>query len=106
MLAIATHALFLGLTPNAPMGSGIEDPLNMVAVAIIDEEPLVAEPEPEEESPEPEEPAIVLGSQGDGSDLGQLHLPMPGLRRSLRPRRADQSQRPLRQGHPVREQSK
>jgi len=57
VLAIATHALFLGLMPNAPMGSGIEDPLNVVAVAIIDEEPLVAEPEPEEESPEPEEPA-------------------------------------------------
>jgi protein TonB len=57
VLAIATHALFLGVMPNAPIGSGIEDPLSSVAVAIIDEEPAADEPEPEEEPPPPEEPA-------------------------------------------------
>jgi protein TonB len=53
VLAIATHALFLGLMPNAPIGSGIEDPLSSVAVAIVDEAPVADKPEPEEPA-EPE----------------------------------------------------
>ena len=57
VLAIATHALFLGVMPKAPMGSGAEDPLDTVAIAIVDEAPVEAEAEAEEEAPEPEEPA-------------------------------------------------
>ena len=58
VLAIATHAAFLGLMPTGSMGVGPEDPLNTVAVAIVDEEPIPAEPEapPEQEPAEPEEP--------------------------------------------------
>ena len=62
VLAIATHAAFLGLMPTSPMGPGVDDPLNTVAVAIVDEEPVATEPEvpPEEEPPqEPEEPEPV-----------------------------------------------
>ena len=55
VLAIATHALFLGLMPDAPMGSGAQDPLTTVAIAIVEEDPVP--PEPEEQTPEPEEPA-------------------------------------------------
>ncbi|MBW2685061.1 MAG: energy transducer TonB [Deltaproteobacteria bacterium] len=55
VLAIVTHALFLGLMPDAPMGFGAEDPLNTVAIAIVEEDPVT--PEPEEQSTEPEEPA-------------------------------------------------
>jgi TonB family protein len=55
------HAAFLGLMPDASMGSGAEDPLDSVAVAIIDEEPIASETEEpeEEEAPEPEEPEPV-----------------------------------------------
>ncbi len=53
VLAIATHAAFLGLAPNVGVGSGPSDPLDAVAVAIIDQEPV------EEEVPEPEEPEPV-----------------------------------------------
>ena len=45
VLAIATHALLLGLMPKAPMGSGAEDPFDTVAIAIVDEAPVAAEPE-------------------------------------------------------------
>ncbi len=55
VLAIVTHATFLGLMPKVPMGSGIEEPSNTVAIAIVDEDPVVAEPD--EELPEPVEPA-------------------------------------------------
>ena len=55
VLAIATHALFLGLMPDAPMGFGAEDPLTTVAIAIVEEDPVP--PEPEEQTPEPEESA-------------------------------------------------
>jgi TonB family protein len=57
LLAVATHALFLGAMPRASMGSGIEDPMDAVAIAIVDEEPVAAEPEPGEDAPEPQEPA-------------------------------------------------
>jgi TonB family protein len=57
VLAIATHALLLGVMPKAPMGSGAEDPLDTVAIAIVDEAPVEAKAEAEEEAPEPEEPA-------------------------------------------------
>ena len=57
VLAIATHALFLGLMPDIPMGSGAEDPRNTVAIAIVEEDPVT--PEPEEQTPEPEEPEPV-----------------------------------------------
>jgi len=64
VLAIATHAAFLGFTPRVPTGPGFEDPLDAVAVAIVDEDPLAEEPEaavedeaaPPEEAPEPVEP--------------------------------------------------
>ncbi len=61
MLAIATHAAFLALTPNVGAGAGPVEPLDAVAVAIIDQEPPEPEPEPEEpqEAPEPEEPEPV-----------------------------------------------
>jgi len=59
VLAIATHALFLGLMPDIPMGSGAEDPRNTVAIAIVEEDPVTPEPEPEEQTPEPEEPEPV-----------------------------------------------
>ena len=55
VLAIATHALLLGVMPDVTRGPRVEDPFSTVAVAIIDEEPVA--PEPEEEVPEPEEPA-------------------------------------------------
>jgi TonB family protein len=55
VLAIATHALFLGAMPISTMRPGFEDPMNTVPVAIIEEDPV--RPEPEEETPEPEEPA-------------------------------------------------
>ena len=55
VLAIATHAAFLGLMPVAPIGPGAEDPLDTVAIAIVDEEPVVAEPE--KAAPPPVEPA-------------------------------------------------
>ena len=59
VLAIATHAAFLGLMPYEPIGSGSENPQDTVAVAIIDEDQPAAEPEapPEQEAPEPQEPA-------------------------------------------------
>jgi protein TonB len=61
MLAIATHVGFLALMPPVPPGRGNADPLESVAVAIIDEEPVPPEPEvpEEEETPEPEEPEPV-----------------------------------------------
>jgi len=61
LLAIATHAAFLGLTPNVPMGSGFDDPLDAVMVSIVDEELVADEPEapPAEEPPEPVEPEPV-----------------------------------------------
>jgi TonB family protein len=55
VLAIATHALLLGVMPKAPSGPGAEDPLDTVAIAIVDEAPIEAEAE--EKAPEPEEPA-------------------------------------------------
>ena len=57
VLAIATHAAFLGLTPKVPVGPGFEDPLDAVAVAIVDEEPVANEPEApvEDEASLPEE---------------------------------------------------
>lgn len=60
VLAIATHAVFLGVMPKAPIGPGFEDPLDAVAVAIVDEELAAenpAEDEPsqlDDEAPEPE----------------------------------------------------
>lgn len=60
VLAIATHAVFLGVMPKAPIGPGLEGPLDTVAVAIVDEElaaenPLEDEPsQPEDDAPEPE----------------------------------------------------
>jgi TonB family protein len=60
VLAIATHAAFLGLMPKAPMGPGLEDPLDTVAVAIVDEELVAENPledeasQPEDDAPEPE----------------------------------------------------
>ena len=56
VLAIATHAAFLGLMPNAALGPGPEGPVETVAVSIIEEEPTPPEPEEavEEEPPEPE----------------------------------------------------
>ena len=57
VLAIATHALFLGLMPDIPMGSGAEDPRDTVSIAIVEEDPVT--PEPEEQTPEPEEPEPV-----------------------------------------------
>jgi len=60
VLAIATHALFLGLMPSSAMGPGVDDPLDTVAIAIVDEEPVAAEPEvPPEEPKEPAEPEPV-----------------------------------------------
>ncbi len=63
ILAIATHAAFLALTPKVGAGAGPVEPLDAVAVAIIDQEPPEPEPEPEEpieqEVPEPEEPEPV-----------------------------------------------
>ncbi len=59
LLAFATHAVFLGLTPGIQRGPGADEPLDPVAVAIIDQEPAKPEPEEplEEQTPEPEEPA-------------------------------------------------
>lgn len=60
VLAIATHAAFLGFMPKAPMGPGLENPLDTVAVAIVDEEPVAENPledepsQPEDDAPEPE----------------------------------------------------
>lgn len=61
VLAIATHAAFLGLTPGVGAGSAPRDSLDTVAVAIIDEEPAAPEPEEpvEPEASEPEEPEPV-----------------------------------------------
>lgn len=56
VLAIAAHAAFLGLTPRmAPSGGG-QDPLNTLAVSIVEEEPapLKTEEPSEEQAPEPE----------------------------------------------------
>lgn len=59
VLAIVTHAAFLGLMPKAPLGNGGEDFLDTVAVNILEEPPEAEAPvEPEEETPiPPEEPA-------------------------------------------------
>jgi TonB family protein len=58
VLAIATHALFLGVMPRVATGPGIEDPRTEVAIAIVEEDPVAAEPEEETpEPPAPEEPA-------------------------------------------------
>jgi len=62
VLAIATHAALLVVMPKVPAGPGFEDPLDAVAVAIVDEDPLAEEPESPaddeasqpEEAPEPE----------------------------------------------------
>lgn len=61
VLAVAMHAAFLGVMPNAPMGPRAEDPFDSVPVAIIDEQPVAPEPvEPEaEKAPEPEDPEPV-----------------------------------------------
>ena len=58
VLAIAAHAAFLGLMPDAPNGYGPEAMTNVVALAIIEEDPLSEQVvAPEEEEPEaPEEP--------------------------------------------------
>ena len=56
VLAIATHAAFLGLMPSlAPPGAAPE-PADSVAVAIIEEEPEPEEPEVKEIEPEEPEP--------------------------------------------------
>lgn len=62
LLAVATHAAFLGLTPRVPAGPGFEEPLDAVAIAIVEEEPAAVEPEEmvDEPTPEPEEPERVL----------------------------------------------
>lgn len=53
VLAIVTHAAFLGVMPRVPTGDGPEGPAATVAVTIV-EEPLAPEPEqPAEEEPEP-----------------------------------------------------
>jgi len=58
VLAIATHALFLGVMPKVPIGPGMQDPMDSVAVAIVEDDPVPPEPEePEQQTPEPEEPA-------------------------------------------------
>jgi len=59
VLAVVMHAAFLGLTPDLRTGTGANDPLDAVVVAIIDQEPPEPEPEEpvEEEALEPEEPA-------------------------------------------------
>jgi TonB family protein len=60
-LAIATHAVLLGVMPRVATGPGLEDSATTVAIAIVEEDPLVPEPEEEvaepaapEEPPEPE----------------------------------------------------
>ena len=59
VLAVATHAAFLALTPSVGAGEGPAEPFDAVAVAIVDQEP----PEPEEpvepDAPEPEPPEPV-----------------------------------------------
>jgi len=55
VLAIATHAVAFAVMPDAQTGSGLQEPFDAVAIAIVDEEPVEPEPEPEEEAPEPEE---------------------------------------------------
>jgi len=55
VLAIAMHALFLGVMPSVTRGPGIEYPMDAVAIAIVEDDPVP--PVPEEEIPEPEEPA-------------------------------------------------
>jgi protein TonB len=54
VLAIATHALFLGVMPGVAKGPGIQDSPDAVAITIIEDDPVP--PEPEQETPEPEEP--------------------------------------------------
>ena len=56
VLAIATHAAFLGVMPQTPVGAGPENGIDAVAVSIV-EEP--EEPEPPVEEPEPPEPERV-----------------------------------------------
>ena len=57
VLAVAMHAAFLALTPDVRTGSEADDPLDAVAVAIIDQKPPEPEEPVEEEPPGPEEPA-------------------------------------------------
>ena len=61
VLAIAAHAAFLGFMPSAPQGAAPQDPEELVAVAIVDEDPFASEPEApdQEEHSEPEEPEPV-----------------------------------------------
>jgi TonB family protein len=53
VLAVATHVLFIGLMPDVQVGPGMQDPIDAVAIAIVEDDP--APPEPEELPPEPEE---------------------------------------------------
>ena len=53
VLAVATHALFIGLMPDVQVGPGMQDPIDAVAIAIVEDDP--APPEPEELTPEPAE---------------------------------------------------
>ncbi|NND30148.1 MAG: hypothetical protein HKN97_16310, partial [Myxococcales bacterium] len=63
VLAVATHAAFLALTPSVGAGEGPVEPLDAVAVAIVEEElpePEIEEEQPVEEAPpEPQEPEPV-----------------------------------------------
>lgn len=59
VVAVAMHAAFLGLTPKLGSGRGPDEPLDPVAIAIVEQEPPAPELEEplEEQAPEPEEPA-------------------------------------------------
>jgi TonB family protein len=58
VLAIVAHALCLGVLPVTAPGPRVDGALEMVPVAIVDEEPVEAEPEEstEEQPAEPDEP--------------------------------------------------
>jgi len=60
VLAIAMHAVFLGVPPKAPLHSAFDDSLDVVTVAIVDESVRVAEPDApaaeEAEKPQPVAP--------------------------------------------------
>ncbi|RLB51694.1 MAG: hypothetical protein DRH23_01485, partial [Deltaproteobacteria bacterium] len=55
VLAIATHALFLGVMPGVAKGPGIQDSPDAVAITIIEDDPVPPEPE-EPVEPEPVKP--------------------------------------------------
>ena len=59
VVAVAMHAAVLGLTPKLGSGPGADEPLDPVAIAIVEQEPPAPELEEplEEQAPEPEEPA-------------------------------------------------